>query len=93
MKARIQDIEQLERDIYEVVEEYIQCRECYKYPQLKIARSAEGLTIEIIDRKEKTDTSDETTYDMSELVGEEDGALVPNTDRVNEIANEWIFLD
>lgn len=93
MATKIQDIEKLECDIYEVVEEYIQCRECYEYPQLKINRCDEGLNIDIIDSKEKTDTSDETTYEMCGLVLEEDGMLVPDIDRVNEIANKWLFLD
>ena len=93
MTTRIQDIEQLECDIYDVVDEYIQSRECYEHPQLKIARIAEGLTIDILESVERLDSCSETSYDMAQLVREEDGELIPDIDKINEIANEWIFLD
>lgn len=92
---RIQDIEDLENRIYEVVQEYIDNADCYDHPMLKITRHPEGLVIDIVECEEKIDTPDETTYSMFDLVCvEQDGTPVePNIDEINEVANEWIFLD
>lgn len=89
------DIEEMEVRIYEVVQEFIDNAECYEHPMLKITRQPEGLVIDIVECEEKIDTSDEATYSMWDLVlTETDGTPVePNIDEINDVANEWIFLD
>ena len=93
--ASYRDIEQLEYRIAEVVQEYIDNADCYEHPMLKITRQPEGLVIDIVECEEKIDTSDVATYSMFDLVcTEQDGTPVePNYDEINDVANQWIFLD
>ena len=93
--ANYRDIEVLEERIYEVVQEFIDNVECYEHPMMKITRKPEGLVIDIVECEEKFDTGDEATYSMWDLVlTEQDGTPVePNIDEINEVANQWIFLD
>lgn len=91
---RIQDIKQLSGEIYDLVDEYISEIDCYASPKLKVSRHDGQIDIEIVDTDEMIDTADVQTYDMARLVClEADGEMFPNLDEVNQVANEWIFID
>ena len=92
--ASYRDIEDLEYRIAEVVQEYIDCYDSYEHPCLKITRTPEGITPDVIECDNFYDNGDEATYSMWDLVcTEQDGTpSEPNYDEINDIANQWIFL-
>ena len=68
--------------------------DCYTSPKLKVSRYGGQIDIEIIDTDKIVDTSNEKTYDIGKLVClGSNGEMFPNIDEVNEVSNEWIFLD
>ena len=89
----IQDIQALSDEIYEEVDQFISERDCYNSPKLKILRHDGQIDVSIIDTEEVIDTPDETTYNIERFICDDDEATFPNIDEINEIANEWIFLD
>jgi hypothetical protein len=91
--ARIQDIYELEYAISEVVKEYIDCADYYKHPTLKITMTQGDIIPDIVDSEEKIDTPNEETYPMENLTLYENGKLVPDYDKINDIANKWLFLE
>ena len=92
--ATIQDIQALEERIYDVVQEYLDNKEGYFTPMLVVKRESDDLNVYI----EDTDClvegdSNMEMYFMDSLIREGDEGDEPDVDRINEIANDWLFID
>ena len=92
--ATIQEIQALEERIYDVVQEYLDNKEDYFTPMLVVKRESDELNVYI----EDTDClvegdSNMEMYFMDSLIREGDEGDEPDVDRINEIANDWLFID
>ena len=91
--STIQDIQALEQKIFDIVEDYI--KELYNEDDvLAIGRRCGRLTIKA-DAKDAIKVGKTTElYPLQDLVRKgDDGKPEPDSDRISEIANSWLFLD
>ena len=92
--ARIQDIKQFEELIWEVVDEYLQERDCYDNPKLAIYREDGEHHVLFNDPENLSLPDDSEVYPMEEFIRDNgDGTFEPEGDRISQVANEWVFLD
>ena len=86
--ARIQDIQALEHRIYDAVEEYISNPSGYNSARIHIWCDDEmNYQAECVDECEVNE--DNGIYDITDFI--DNGDI--DYDRVDEVANEWIFIE
>ena len=92
--ATIQDIQAFENQIYDAVQEYLDNKAAYFTPMLVVKREGGELNVcvEDTDCIVEGDNNIEM-YFMDSLVREGDDGEEPDVDKINEIANSWLFLD
>ncbi len=91
--ATIQDIRDLELNICEAVEEYLDAPDAYDNPKLHVYLDKDRMEYRAELDEDISGSEDDGVYPIEELVREgEDGPEVDN-DRASDIANNWIFLD
>jgi len=91
--STIQDIQALEQKIFDIVEDYI--KDLYnKDDVLAIGRRCGRLTLKA-DAKEAIKVGKTTElYPLQDFVRkDDDGKPEPDSNRISEIANSWLFLD
>ena len=91
--ASIQDIHAFEEKIYDIVQDYID--ENYDIDDvLAIGMRCGKITMKA-DAKEAIKIGKTTEiYPLKDLVRlDDEGQKEPDVDRINEIANSWVFLD
>ena len=92
--AKWQDIKALKECIYDEVEEYLSNSDAYDTPALQVYLDENDTTYKAVVDNGFIGTEDEGIYPIDELIRlGDDGNREPDIDRIDEIANSWIFLD
>ena len=92
--STIQDIHALEEKIYSVVEEYLSEQDCYNNPVFAIWRRCGKISISINDLEKLKLTKTAETYPISDLIRtSETNEQEPDCDKINDIANNWLFVE
>ena len=91
--ATIQDIQALENRIYDAVQEYIDHPERYKHATLHVYLNKDEMTYYAEVEDSLTGTEDDGIYAIDSLLRDGDDGVEPDVDRINDIANSWVFLE
>lgn len=92
--SRIQDIRAFANKIDEAVNEYLACSESYENPVLHIYLDRDEMEYKAEIAENLQGTEDDGVYPIASVIRkDEDGRDESDCDRIDEIANSWVFLD
>ena len=91
--ANWQDIRALEERIYDVVDEYLSNAEAYKNASLRVWLDEDDMLYRAEVDDNLPGTEDDGVYAIATVLRDGDDGKEPDIDRINDIANSWIFLD
>ena len=91
--ANWQDIRALEERIYDVVQEYIANADAYQNATLHVYLDQNDMLHKAVIDDNLTGTEDDGIYPVASLLRPGEDGIEPDVDRINDIANSWIFLD
>ncbi len=92
--SRIQDIRAFANRIDEAVNEYLQYPESYKNPVLHVYLDKDEREYKAEIAENMQGTEDEGVYPIASVIRkDENGQDESDCDRIDEIANSWLFLD
>ena len=92
--SRIQDIRAFANRIDEAVNEYLAYPESYENPVLHVYLDRDEMEYKAEIAENLQGTEDDGVYPIASVISkDEDGRDEPDCDRIDEIANSWIFLD
>ncbi len=92
--AQIQDIRAFANRIDEAVNEYLAYPESYENPVLHIYLDRDEMEYKAEIAENLTGTEDDGIYPIASVIRkDEDGRDESDCDRIDGIANSWIFLD
>ena len=92
--SRIQDIRAFANRIDEAVNEYLQYPESYENPVLHVYLDRDEMEYKAEIAENLRGTEDDGVYPIASVIRkDEDGQDESDYDRIDEIANSWIFLD
>lgn len=91
--SNIQDIRKLEQSIYDIVQDYV--KECYNEEDVLAICGRYGQISLLADRRESIKAGKNTEiFPLNELVRQDDhGMPEPDSDKISDIANKWLFLN
>lgn len=91
--SSIQEIRQLEDEIYDIVNDYLRNNYCDE-DTLVVTQKGEDVELAVAKHDEIQTGNSCESYSLRDLIRQsEEGGKEPDIDRISDIANEWLFLD
>ncbi len=92
--SKIQDIRAFANRIDEAVNEYLQYPESYENPVLHVYLDRDEMEYKAEIAENVQGTEDDGVYPIASVIRkDENGQDESDYDRIDEIANSWVFLD
>lgn len=92
--SKIQDIRAFANRIDEAVNEYLAYPESYENPVLHVYLDRDEMEYKAEIAENLQGTEDDGVYPIASVIRkDEDGQDESDCDRIDEIANSWVFLD